>query len=297
MEKVERRLESIREILTEMATLSRESRTSLDSGFADELKTRKTKIKMKKKVRKFTKNDISEPLGELKHLAHISTSGDSFGDISADLSKAVFDSDCLNKALIEKKSMSQTSTSLPGAITPSFSLKSEHNINFGSQDADMNFEKISKGKTTSFSRLPMKSPETIRRNHSETLEPAKIETCRKSTISFNFDIGIDSDDILTSVLAVMDKLNTTRLNEDFTNGNIVPEERIYDEVPPLETIASETSRSVTITVERTETTTAHMKQSSSRDKIIKRPNRPPPSPKTSNSISCSLSSGTSSLKQ
>ena len=108
----------------------------------------------------------------------------------------------------------------------------------------MNFEKISKGKTTSFSRLPMKSPETIRRNHSETLEPAKIETCRKSTISFNFDIGIDSDDILTSVLAVMDKLNTTRLNEDFTNGNIesalgtglnttggniVPEERIYDE--------------------------------------------------------------------
>jgi len=52
-------------------------------------------------------------------------------------------------------------------------------------------------------------------------------------------------------------------------------------VPPLETIASETSRSVTITVERTETTTAHMKQSSSRDKIIKRPNRPPPSPKTS----------------
>ena len=28
---------------------------------------------MKKKVRKFTKNDISEPLGELKHLAHIST--------------------------------------------------------------------------------------------------------------------------------------------------------------------------------------------------------------------------------
>lgn len=108
----------------------------------------------------------------------------------------------------------------------------------------MNFEKISKGKTTSFSRLPIKSPETIRRNHSETLEPAKIETCRKSTISFNFDIGIDSDDILTSVLAVMDKLNTTRLNEDFTNGNIesalgtgltttggniVPEERIYDE--------------------------------------------------------------------
>ena len=176
--------------------------------------------------------------------------------------------------------MNQTSTSLPGAITPSFSLKSEHNINFGSQDAgefchykflihgsshgllsnhhqnpifflDMNFEKISKGKTTSFSRLPIKSPETIRRNHSETLEPAKIETCRKSTISFNFDIGIDSDDILTSVLAVMDKLNTTRLNEDFTNGNIdsgviesalgtasgltttggniVPEERIYDE--------------------------------------------------------------------
>ena len=38
-------------------------------------------------------------------------------------------------ALIEKKSMNQTSTSLPGAITPSFSLKSEHNINFGSQDA------------------------------------------------------------------------------------------------------------------------------------------------------------------
>ena len=37
------------------------------------MKTRKTKIKMKKKVRKFTKNDISEPLGELKHLAHIST--------------------------------------------------------------------------------------------------------------------------------------------------------------------------------------------------------------------------------
>ena len=116
----------------------------------------------------------------------------------------------------------------------------------------MNFEKMSKGKTTSFGRLPLKSPETIRRNHSETLEPAKIETCRKSTISFNFDIGIDSDDILTSVLAVMDKLNTTRLNEDFNNGNIetalgtaalgtaaglsvtgtgntVPEERIYDE--------------------------------------------------------------------
>merc|ERR1711990_340644 len=177
----------------------------------------------------------------------------------------------------------------------------------------MNFEKLGKGGTSSFSRLAISdsSPETIRRNHSDTLEPSKIETCRKSTISFNFDIGIDSDDILTSVLAVMDKLNTTRLNEDFTNGNIesalgtgltttggniVPEERIYDEVPPLETIASETSRSVTITVERTETTTAHMKQSSSRDKIIKRPNRPPPSPKTSNSISCSLSSGTSSLK-
>ena len=72
-----------------------------------------------------------------------------------------------------------------------------------------------------------------------------------SVSAFNFDIGIDSDDILTSVLAVMDKLNTTRLNEDFTNGNIdsgviesalgtasgltttggniVPEERIYDE--------------------------------------------------------------------
>ena len=84
----------------------------------------------------------------------------------------------------------------------------------------MNFERMSKGKTTSFGRLPIKSPETIRRNHSETLEPAKIETCRKSTISFNFDFGIDSDDILTSVLAVMDKLNTTRLNEDFANGNI-----------------------------------------------------------------------------
>merc|ERR1711990_357570 len=86
----------------------------------------------------------------------------------------------------------------------------------------MNFEKLGKGGTSSFSRLAISdsSPETIRRNHSETLEPAKIETCRKSTILFNFDIGIDSDDILTSVLAVMDKLNTTRLNDDFTNHNL-----------------------------------------------------------------------------
>ena len=94
----------------------------------------------------------------------------------------------------------------------------------------MNFEKIAKGKTTSFNRLPItnqsstnqSSPDSIRRNHSETLEPnrTKIETCRKSTISFNFDIGMDSDDILTSVLAVMDKLNTTRLNDDFANQNI-----------------------------------------------------------------------------
>ena len=41
----------------------------------------------------------------------------------------------LFSALIEKKNMNQTSSSLPGAITPSFSLKSDHNINFGSQDA------------------------------------------------------------------------------------------------------------------------------------------------------------------
>ena len=50
-------------------------------------------------------------------------------------------------------------------------------------------------------------------------EPAAIlETCRKSTISFNFDFDNESDDIMSSVLAVMDKLKNVRLTEgmDFT---------------------------------------------------------------------------------
>ena len=45
-------------------------------------------------------------------------------------------------------------------------------------------------------------------------EPAAIlETCRKSTISFNFDFDNESDDIMSSVLAVMDKLKNVRLSE------------------------------------------------------------------------------------
>ena len=45
-------------------------------------------------------------------------------------------------------------------------------------------------------------------------EPAEIlETCRKSTISFNFDFDNESDDIMSSVLAVMDKLKNVRLSE------------------------------------------------------------------------------------
>ena len=45
-------------------------------------------------------------------------------------------------------------------------------------------------------------------------EPAAIlETCRKSTISFNFDFDSESDDIMSSVLAVMDKLKNVRLSE------------------------------------------------------------------------------------
>ena len=55
------------------------------------------------------------------------------------------------------------------------------------------------------------------RTHEVTMrktEPAAIlETCRKSTISFNFDFDNESDDIMSSVLAVMDKLKNVRLSE------------------------------------------------------------------------------------
>merc|ERR1712113_90194 len=128
----------------EMATLSRESRTSLDSGFDENSKSKKRKnqkIKMKsKKEKKISKNDISKPLGDLKHMAHIGSSGHSFGDISADLTNAVRNSDCITtgresqisepveKALDKiKKSaalMEQsnaTSASLTVTMTPSIS--------------------------------------------------------------------------------------------------------------------------------------------------------------------------------
>merc|ERR1711935_977281 len=246
--------ESDFDCLTEMTTLSRESRTSLDSGFADELRSRFTRSKSKmKKNRKFNKSVISNPLGDVKHLYHIGSSGKSFGDISADVSKAMND---FGKSTL--------SDSMASTLTPSYSVKSER---IDSDDTEAHFDEFLRAQKVTLRQ------ET---HHSAT---ALVGTCRKSTISFNFDYDNESDDIMTSVLAVMDKLKHSRLSEEITQMSY-PEERIYDEVPPLETPTS-TSRSVTITVEETTMTTSHRKPPPPPLAVNKRPNKPPPSPKTS----------------
>lgn len=238
-----RQIESFRSEIQEMATLSRESRSSLDSGFADEQKSRKStrrKTAMKKKERKFTKEDISKPLGDLKHMAHIGSSGHSFGDISADISKAVYGSDCFSKG----HTLSNAGThSTDGSMTPTLSLRSEKHQyeNPPPPYPEDNFGVFINGATKRVSQ-----EETLNQENTDT-NSSMIERCRKSTISFNFELDVESDDILTSVLAVMDRIKNTRINGELNN---YAEERIYDEVPPLS--VAET-RSVTITVERTET--------------------------------------------
>lgn len=246
---------SLESYSSEMTTLSRESRTSLDSGFADELRSRFTRSKSKmKKNRKFNKSDISNPLGDVKHLYHIGSSGKSFGDISADMSKAMTD--------FGKGGLSD---SMASTLTPSYSVKSER---IDSDDTEAQFDEF------------IRAQKVTLRQESQSAA-AMVETCRKSTISFNFDYDNESDDIMTSVLAVMDKLKHSRLSEEITQMNY-PEERIYDEVPPLETPTSIAStRSVTITVEETTMTTSHRKPPPPPLAVNKRPNKPPPSPKTS----------------
>lgn len=216
---------------SDMTTLSRESRTSLDSGFADELRSRfsRSKSKMKQK-RKFNKTDISNPLGDVKHLYHIGSSGKSFGDISADMSKAISD---LGKGPVG------VSDSVASTLTPSYSLKSER---IDSDDTESQFDEFT-----------MRSSQGTTNNVNLRQPPTSlhVESCRKSTISFNFELDTETDDIMSSVLAVMDQLQNTRFSEEMSNLSY-PEERIYDEVPPLETPTTiSSSRSVTITVEET----------------------------------------------
>merc|ERR1712176_970690 len=144
--------ESDFDCLTDMTTLSRESRTSLDSGFADELRSRfsRSKSKMKQK-RKFNKTDISNPLGDVKHLYHIGSSGQSFGDMSADMSKAMSD---FGKG--------STTESMPSSLTPSFSLKSER-TNFDSDDA------VSETRFEDYIKEPV--------NRRSVNQPSLVETC------------------------------------------------------------------------------------------------------------------------
>lgn len=234
-------------------------------------------------------------------MAHIGSSGQSFGDIAADISKAVLDSDRLNStstALMEQNNA--TSTSLPTTVTPSISLKSENFNNLNDTDNEAEFDEFiqnSKSGSVDQFRMPPRhvtstsgsysSSHVIRRDNPSSI---RLETCRKSTISFNFDFSSETDDILSSVLAVMDQLNNSKIeqtqetnqtvNVNITRGGCFAsnkpkskppvnfEEPIYDEVPPLE--SEKKSVRINKSVE-----------------INKRPNRPPPQPKLSNTITCS----------
>jgi len=174
------------------------------------------------------KKDISKPLNDLRHTAHIGTSGESFGDIAADISKvadiSVFDKDFITKALMrqekEKKSEGASEPNRSKSRPPSCEDPETH------EDVDFDIGTNSTDTNKEVSSMIAVADDSVEES-SVVLRHKTLPSClRHSVISWNLEF--DSSDILSSVLAVMDQLNA---DEGRGKSNRVKKDPIYDEVP------------------------------------------------------------------
>ena len=110
------------------------------------------------------------------------------------------------------------SDSMASTLTPSYSVKSER-IDSDDTGTVLNgyVRHLTFNVEAQFDEFIRAQKVTLRQESQSAA--AMVETCRKSTISFNFDYDNESDDIMTSVLAVMDKLKHSRLSEGIMGRN------------------------------------------------------------------------------